>query len=365
MKSILVVVGTRPEAIKLAPVVAALQRQPQKFRTLVCATAQHREMLDQALSLFHIHPDIDLDLMETNQSLSTLTAKTLQRMTTTLQSTKPDVVLVQGDTTTAMIAALAAFYEKIPVGHVEAGLRTGNVYRPFPEEMNRRLLSVLGTMHFAPTALARDALLAEGLRHEHVFLTGNTIVDALMTMLQRPAQEDFGTRWPHEKIILVTLHRRENFGEFVQNVCAALLEITRRHPTVHVVYPVHPNPNVREPVHQLLGTCDKITLSSPLDYCSFVHLMKASFMILTDSGGIQEEAPVLGRPVLVLRDETERPEAVSSGTSKVIGTCADRIVRETERLLNDPDVYRRMAHQSSPFGDGKAAERIVEILQAL
>jgi UDP-N-acetylglucosamine 2-epimerase (non-hydrolysing) len=365
MKTVLVVLGTRPEAIKLAPVIAALKRQPQTFQAVVCVTAQHRQMLDQVLRLFQVCPDIDLDLMQENQSLSGLTSRVMLRVTDAITEVAPDVVLVQGDTTTAMVSALAAFYLRIPVGHVEAGLRTRDPYNPFPEEMNRRLISVLGTVHFAPTKKAFEALVGEGVPEEQVFLTGNTVVDALLAIAHQSDAVDIGLPLDGRKVILVTAHRRESFGEPLHNICLALGELARRHPEVLIVYPVHPNPNVREPVRRLLSGRKGIALLEPLEYKAFVYLMKHAYFILTDSGGIQEEAPALGKPVLVLRDETERPEGIEAGTAKLVGTCTEAILAEAEQLLLDCASYVQMACAVSPYGDGKAADRIVEILKTL
>lgn len=392
---ILSIFGTRPEAIKMAPVVRELQKHPERVKPLVCVTAQHRQMLDQVLGLFAIEPDIDLDLMENNQSPASLTARAMTALTEVLERVRPDLIVVQGDTTTAMVAALAAFYQKIPVGHIEAGLRTRNRYSPFPEEINRHLIGVLATYHFAPTRTAADALRAEGVPEDAIFVTGNTVIDALLWVVQQPPSretrallerlgieengewkgKDGKWKWengegdpsstlqsPSSILLLVTAHRRENFGRPLENICLALREIVRRNPDVQVVYPVHLNPNVREPVYRILNGHDRLHLIEPLPYEPFAHLMKHAYLVLTDSGGIQEEAPALGKPVLVLRRETERPEAVEAGTVKIVGTDADRIIAETERLLYDADEYRRMAHAISPYGDGHAAERIVAAL---
>jgi len=389
MLRVLSVFGTRPEAIKMAPVVRELQRHSDRIESLVCVTAQHREMLDQVLRLFVIRPDIDLDLMKDNQSPATLTSRAMTGLTRVLEQTQPHLVLVQGDTTTAMVAALAGFYHKIPVGHVEAGLRTRNRYSPFPEEINRHLIGVLATYHFAPTRTAAEALGAEGIPEPAVFITGNTVIDALLwaveqspsdetlTLLERlgiargrdgPGKNEMGgdttlpSALPSSSLILVTAHRRENFGQPLESICTALREIVRRNPYVQVAYSVHMNPNVREPVFRILNGHERIHLLDPLPYEPFAHLMKHAYVILTDSGGIQEEAPALGKPVLVLRRETERPEAVEAGTVKVVGTDSERIVAATERLLSDAGEYRRMAHAVSPYGDGHAAERIVGIV---
>ncbi len=385
---ILSVFGTRPEAIKMAPVIRELQKHPDRVEPLVCVTAQHRQMLDQVLGLFAIQPDIDLNLMEEDQSPASLTARAMTALTEVLEQVRPDLVLVQGDTTTAMVAALAAFYQKIPVGHIEAGLRTRNRYSPFPEEINRHLIGVLATYHFAPTRTAAEALLAEGVPEDAIFVTGNTVIDALLWVVQQPPSaetqtllkrfglaDEPGSGAAEQRIhspqhpstfapllILVTAHRRENFGHPFEDICIALREIVRRNPDVQLVYPVHLNPNVREPVHRILNDRERIHLLDPLPYEPFAHLMKHAYLILTDSGGIQEEAPSLGKPVLVMRRETERPEAVEAGTVKLVGTDSERIIAETERLLYDADEYRRMAHAVSPYGDGHAAERIVAAL---
>ncbi len=365
MKTVLVIVGTRPEAIKLAPVVLALRRRSESFRVIVCVTAQHRALLDRVLRLFEISPDVDLDLMEDNQSLSGVTARAMLSVTDTINKVEPDTVLVQGDTTTAMVSALAAFYQRVPVGHVEAGLRTCSLYSPFPEEINRRLIGVIGNTHFAPTSRAVDALLSEGVPKENIFLTGNTVVDALQTIVNRPGGINLGIPLEGRKLILVTAHRRESFGEPMEQICQALGELARRHPEVLIVYPVHPNPNVQEPVTRLLTGVPGIALIEPLEYDAFVCLMKLAYLVLTDSGGIQEEAPALGKPVLVLREKTERPEGIEAGVSKLVGTRTENILQETDRLLSDRDAYARMTRAVNPYGDGKAAERLVAILESL
>jgi len=388
MLRILSIFGTRPEAIKMAPIVQELQRRSDRVESLVCVTAQHREMLDQVLDLFAIKPDIDLDLMEEGQCLASLTARVMTAITEVLEQVCPDMVLVQGDTTTAMVAALAAFYQKIPVGHIEAGLRTRNRYSPFPEEINRHLIGVLATYHFAPTRTAADALRAEGVSAENIFITGNTVIDALLWVVsQPPSPETYallkrlgiaqGSEEPRGRgaevnsplhpctsapLLLVTAHRRENFGQPLENICLALRELVRRNPNVQIVYPVHMNPNVRGPVYRILNNHERIHLLDPLPYEPFACLMKHTYLILTDSGGIQEEAPALGKPVLVMRRETERPEAVEAGTVKIVGTNPETIIAETERLLNDRQEYERMAGATSPYGDGHAAQRIVSII---
>ena len=359
---ILSIFGTRPEAIKMAPVVKELEKHPDKIESVVCVTGQHREMLDQVLSLFEIKPQIDLNLMEPNQTLASLTAKAITSLTDVIANVKPDVVLVQGDTTTAMIAGLASFYQKVPVGHIEAGLRTYDRYSPFPEEINRRLISVLATHNFAPTQTAVNALMDEGYPEESIFLTGNTVIDALLMTVKRDYELDLGFSPLSDKLILVTAHRRENFGQPLENICTALKEITRCNPEVEIVYPVHLNPNVRSTVYQMLSNQERIHLIEPLEYENFVHLMNRSYLVLTDSGGIQEEAPALGKPVLVLRSETERPEAIEAGVVKLVGTDTKVIISETELLLHDEEEYAAMSKGISPYGDGHAAERIVKII---
>ena len=359
---ILSIFGTRPEAIKMAPVVKELEKHQDSIESFVCVTAQHREMLDQVLSLFEIEPQVDLDLMEANQTLSSLTARALNGVTNVLLDIKPDIVLLQGDTTTAMVASLASFYQKIMVGHIEAGLRTYDKYSPFPEEINRRLVSAMATYNFAPTQKAANALMTEGFSKESIFITGNTVIDALLSTIKKDCELDMDFLDPKKKLILVTAHRRENFGKPFQNMCKALKEIVVRNTDIEVVYPVHLNPNVRKPVNQILENTERFHLIEPLGYKKFVHLMNRSALILTDSGGIQEEAPSLGKPVLVLRNETERPEAVEAGTAKLVGTETETIVSETEKLLHDSDEYEKMARAVNPYGDGNAAKRIVEIV---
>lgn len=364
---VLVVLGTRPEAIKLAPVILELRRRPG-VSCRVCATAQHREMLDQALRLFGIVPDHDLGIMTENQSPAQVAAAVLAGLEPILTAERPDWVLVQGDTTTVAAAALGAFYAGVRVGHVEAGLRTGDRRRPFPEEINRRVAGVTADLHFAPTERARQNLLAEGVDPQAVIVTGNPVIDALRWVVAQPppaeasrllagAEVERGRR-----LLLVTAHRRESFGDGIANICLALRQIAQTFRDVVVVYPVHPNPNVREPVHRLLDGVPNILLTPPLDYAVLVHLMARAFLVLTDSGGIQEEAPGLGKPVLVLREVTERPEAVEAGAARLVGTDPEAIVRVASRLLTDPDEYRRMARPVSPYGDGLAAVRIADAL---
>jgi UDP-N-acetylglucosamine 2-epimerase (non-hydrolysing) len=362
MKRVLTILGTRPEAIKLAPVIAELDKHTTRFENLVCVTGQHREMLDQVLTWFQIQADFDLNLMVPNQELAEFASLTLSAVSKVLKNICPDIVLVEGDTTTVIMAALAAFYQRIPVGHVEAGLRTMDRYNPFPEEINRRLTSSLATFHFAPTKRAVTALLAEQVPEKDIFLTGNTVVDALLMTSKRPVNQVFSfdrnTRYP----ILVTAHRRENFGAPFESLCMALKDLAIRNPDVEIVYPVHLNPNVRKPVYDVLSGHPRIHLLEPLRYEQFVHLMKSAYLILTDSGGIQEEAPVFGIPTLVMRETTERMEAIEAGTACLVGTNRDRIVVAAERLLHDKDAYNKMSTASSPFGDGHSAERIVNIL---
>jgi len=357
------VFGTRPEAIKMAPVVAELGRHPGLIESRVCVTAQHREMLDQVLAVFGIIPDHDLDLMTENQSPSGVTSSVLTALSALLQEVAPDVVLVHGDTTTTMAASLAAFYRKIPVAHVEAGLRTHNRYFPFPEEMNRVVTDSLTTFHFAPTHSARDNLLREGASPDSITVTGNTVIDALVDAAGRAGEP--ATPLPARKrVVLVTAHRRENFGRPLEGICTALAEVAKRFEDVVVVYPVHLNPNVQRTARSILERQERVVLTDPLPYIEFVSLMKASYIVVTDSGGLQEEAPALGKPVLVLRHETERPEAVEAGTVRVIGTEHDSVLAECERLLSDDDAYRAMAEAVNPYGDGHAASRIVATLLA-
>lgn len=360
------VFGTRPEAIKMAPVVLELQKHPGKIQSIVAVTAQHREMLDQVLHLFAIRPDYDLDIMSPSQTLFEITSRALTGLNEVLKSACPDIVLVHGDTTTTFVGALAAFYHRIPVGHVEAGLRTYNKYSPYPEEMNRKLAGALTDLHFAPTATARANLLAEAMPPEDIFVTGNTVIDALLGTV-RP---DYG--FPPElaalgrrragRMILMTTHRRENLGEPMRHVYQALRDILAEFPDTYAVFPVHRNPQVRKVVEEELGGRDRVHLIEPVDYEPFVNLMNRADLILTDSGGIQEEAPSLGKPVLVLRDTTERPEAVQAGTVKLIGTSRQRVYESARCLLTDTAEYRRMSEAGNPYGDGKAAERIVKIL---
>jgi len=361
---ILSIFGTRPEAIKMAPVVRELENT-EGIESHVCVTAQHREMLDQVLTLFNIKPDMDLNLMRPNQTLAELTAAVFTNLDPVLEDIQPDWVLVQGDTTTVMAAALAAYYRRIRVGHVEAGLRTHNKWEPFPEEVNRRVASVTADLHFAPTKWSRKNLLKEGIPEEAIHVTGNPVIDALYYVADEDVPTmvaDLISRLESRRLVLVTAHRRENFGQPIKNICAALKSLAARS-DVEIVYPVHLNPNVQEPVHRLLGNIRNITLLPPLEYLPLVHLMKNASLILTDSGGIQEEAPAFGVPVLVLRDVTERPEGVQAGTLKLVGTKRQRILSESNYLLNDSKAHSAMAQAVNPFGDGKAAKKIVEILR--
>jgi UDP-N-acetylglucosamine 2-epimerase (non-hydrolysing) len=360
--------GTRPEAIKLAPVILAAKANPH-FKCHVCVTAQHREMLDQVLKVFKIKPDVDLNLMLPNQTLAGLTARAISGIDTYLAKEKPDMVIVQGDTTTVFCAALCAFYHKIPVGHVEAGLRTGNQYSPFPEEVNRILATHLSALHFAPTQKARQNLLQEGIASERIFVTGNTVIDALFLALEKIkkkppviAQLRKSIVQSSQPLVLITGHRRENFGAGFQSICKAIITLAQRFAEVQFVYPVHLNPNVLKPVCSLLGNQENIHLIEPLDYLPFVALMNRSTIILTDSGGIQEEAPSLGKPVLVMRETTERPEAVDAGTVKLVGTNTEVICSEVEDLLSKTESYEKMARAHNPYGDGKAAGRIINTL---
>ncbi len=362
-RTVMVVLGTRPEAIKLAPVILELQRRTSRLTPIVCVTGQHREMLHPVLEWFAVTPDIDLDLMQPNQDLSSFAARALLDLGAAMRSAKPDAVLVQGDTTTALMAAHAAFYQRVPVGHVEAGLRTRDLYNPFPEEMNRRSISVLAKFHFAPTEGARQALLAEQVNPQSIFCVGNTVVDALRLTLAREPEIEKGTfARENRRLILVTAHRRESFGSPFEEICRAIRTIADRNDNIEFVYPVHLNPNVRDPVSRLLGEHPRIRLIEPVRYEQFVQLMNNCYLILTDSGGVQEEATVLGKPTLIMRTTTERPEAVSSGTALLVGTEQEAIVENTERLLSDGAAYRSMTKAQSSFGDGFTGRRIVEIL---
>ena len=370
---VLSVFGTRPEAIKMAPVIKELEKYPQSFESVVCVTAQHRQMLDQVLELFDIRPSYDLDIMKPGQDLFDVTCHVLQGLKPVLDAEKPDIVLVHGDTTTTMAASLAAFYSRIRVGHVEAGLRTGNKLAPFPEEVNRRVAGVLADLHFAPTEWAKGNLLAEGVAERLVTVTGNTVIDALVAVADRVHHDaalrsrfeaQFSFLDPARRLILVTGHRRENFGDGFEQICHALADIADAAPDVEILYPVHLNPNVQEPVRRILGDSRRIHLIEPLDYLPFVYLMEGCYLIVTDSGGVQEEAPSLGKPVLVMRDTTERPEAVEAGTVKLVGANREKIVSEALLLLNDGAAYEAMRRAHNPYGDGRAASRIVAVLGA-
>jgi UDP-N-acetylglucosamine 2-epimerase len=366
-RQVLSIFGTRPEAIKMAPVIGRLEAEPG-VESRVCVTAQHRQMLDPLLDLFDIHPDFDLDLMRPDQSLVELTRAVLGGLDPVIREVEPDWVLVQGDTTTMMAASLLAYYQHVRLGHVEAGLRTGDKWQPFPEEVNRRVAGAIADLHFAPTERARENLLREGVPEESIVVTGNTVIDALQMIAARPCDLTTGPLAgiaPERRVILVTAHRRENFGEPFERMLDAMRLLAETYPQdVTLIYPVHLNPNVREPALARLGGVENIRLIEPLDYLPMVHLMKRSSLILTDSGGLQEEAPALGVPVLVMREKTERPEAIEAGTARLVGTDTQRIVSEARRLMDDPAAHASMAHAANPFGDGKAAERIVEALLA-
>ena len=360
-KKVLCVVGTRPEAIKMAPVILRLQSEAWAD-VRVLATAQHRSMLDQVLDFFNIEPDIDLNIMHPNQALSTLTARLLLEFDGVLQAEKPDVVLAQGDTTTVMTVVLACFYHRIPFGHVEAGLRTWDMQYPFPEEANRVIAGRLARWHFAPTENSRKNLLREGVSDADIVVTGNTVIDALLMTASK--EIELGVAMDDTKrLVLVTSHRRENFGEPFRNICRALRTLAERNADIQILYPVHPNPNVKDVAHEMLGGCSNIILCEPLDYAPFIAAMKKAYLILSDSGGVQEEAPALGKPVLVLRDQTERPEAIEMGVVKLVGPHYERIVEEAQLLLDSVSAYKAMARGVSPYGDGTAAERIVRKLR--
>jgi UDP-N-acetylglucosamine 2-epimerase (non-hydrolysing) len=376
MIKVLTVFGTRPEAIKMAPLLKELEKHPECFESVVCVTAQHRQMLDPVLTLFDIRPEYDLDIMKPGQDLFDVTSHVLLGMREVLDKERPDIVLVQGDTTTTMAAAMASFYSSVQVGHVEAGLRTRNKRAPFPEEMNRRVTGVVADLHFAPTEDACNNLRKEGVPENAIFLTGNSVIDALFIVrdmirqnpdLEGSLMAEFNFLDPAKRLILVTGHRRENFGKGFENICFALATIADKHPDVEILYPVHLNPNVQEPVWRILGEGKRanIHLIEPVDYLPFVFLMGRSHLIVTDSGGIQEEAPSLGKPVLVMRDKTERPEAVEAGTAKLVGTDRERIAGEASRLLSDTAAYQAMSLAHNPYGDGRAAERIAGILRGM
>lgn len=375
----MLVFGTRPEAIKMAPLVKEFQKYPEQFQTIVCVTGQHREMLDQVLHIFEIEPDYDLNIMKQGQDLYDVTARVLTGMRDVLKEARPDVVLVHGDTTTSTAAALAAFYQQIPVGHVEAGLRTHNIYSPWPEEMNRQITGRIATYHFAPTPLSRQNLLDEGIKEEAITVTGNTVIDALYMVVDRIKNDktlDFGLNCSlikagydvdrlndGKKLVLITGHRRENFGDGFISMCQAIKTLSEKYPDVDFVYPMHLNPNVRKPMHEVFGEdlsgLGNMFFIEPLEYLSFVYLMEKSTIVLTDSGGIQEEAPGLGKPVLVMRDTTERPEALEAGTVKLVGTNFEKIVREISALLDDREYYDKMSKAVNPYGDGCACKRFL------
>lgn len=377
----MLVFGTRPEAIKMAPLVKEFQKYSEQFKTIVCVTGQHREMLDQVLHLFDIKPDYDLDIMKQGQDLYDVTARVLVGMRDVLTEVRPDLILVHGDTTTSTASALAAFYQQIPVGHVEAGLRTHNIYSPWPEEMNRLITSRIATYNFAPTQLSKQNLLDEGIAEDKIFVTGNTVIDALYMVLDKMKTDqnmsfelqselkrsgyDVDRLNGNRRLVLITGHRRENFGNGFINICSGIKTLTEKYPEVDFVYPMHLNPNVRKPIQEVFGEnhLPNMFFIEPLDYLPFVFLMEKSDVVLTDSGGIQEEAPGLGKPVLVMRDTTERPEALDAGTVKLVGTNYERIVTEVSLLLDDEDYYNKMSKAVNPYGDGKACSRIVEFLK--
>lgn len=383
MKKIMLVFGTRPEAIKMAPLVKEFQKHPDNFKTIVCVTGQHRQMLDQVLSLFEITPDYDLDIMKQGQDLYDVTARVLTGMRDILKETQPDVVLVHGDTSTSTAAALAAFYQQIPVGHVEAGLRTHNIYSPWPEEMNRQITGRIATYNFAPTALSESNLLKEGVCADSILVTGNTVIDALHQVVSKIKNDDalnielskvllnsgynVNRLSDGKRLVLITGHRRENFGDGFIQMCTAIKDLSNKYPEVDFVYPMHLNPNVRKPIHEVFGDdlslLENMFFIEPLEYLSFVYLMEKSTIVLTDSGGIQEEAPGLGKPVLVMRDTTERPEALEAGTVKLVGTDYDKIVGGVSELLENNEVYKMMSMAVNPYGDGLACGRIVEFLK--
>lgn len=383
MKRIMLVFGTRPEAIKMAPLVQEFRKHPDQYETLVCVTGQHREMLDQVLNIFGIVPNYDLNIMKPGQDLYDVTARILSGMRDILTRTQPDVLLVHGDTTTSMAVALAAFYQQIPVGHVEAGLRTHNIYSPWPEEMNRQITGRIATYHFSPTPLSRENLLREGIDKSRILVTGNTVIDALYAVVNKmkddvPLQLSLGKELKAagydagrlvteegRRLVLITGHRRENFGDGFLHICRAIKMLSEKYPDVDFVYPMHLNPNVRKPIKEIFGeNCQSnLFFIEPLEYLSFVYLMEKSHIVLTDSGGIQEEAPGLGKPVLVMRNTTERPEALEAGTVKLVGTDYDKIVSEVSSLLDDAQYYEKMSQAVNPYGDGKACERIVNSFQ--
>lgn len=382
MKNVMLVFGTRPEAIKMAPLVKEFQKHPDKFKTTVCVTGQHRQMLDQVLEIFGITPDYDLNIMKQGQDLYDVTARVLTGMRSVLDEARPDLVLVHGDTTTSTAAALAAFYKQIPVGHVEAGLRTHNIYSPWPEEMNRQITGRIASWHFAPTPLSRSNLTTEAVPEERILVTGNTVIDALHIVVDRIRNDsgladglkeslrlagyDTERTVAGHRLVLITGHRRENFGEGFLNICRAIKALSEKYPEVDFVYPMHLNPNVRRPIHEVFGQelsgLGNMFFIEPLEYLSFVFLMEKSYIVLTDSGGIQEEAPGLGKPVLVMRDTTERPEALEAGTVRLVGTDCGRIASEVSSLMDSPEAYTRMSRAVNPYGDGRACPRIAEFI---
>lgn len=375
MKKVLIIFGTRPEAIKQAMLVKEFQKQNLQFETRVCVTAQHREMLDQVLSVFEIIPDYDLNVMKPNQSLSTLTSNIILKINPVLEEFKPDFVFVQGDTTTAFVASLACFYKKITICHIEAGLRTGNILSPYPEEANRKLISVIANYHFAPTAIAKENLIKENYSRDKIYVTGNTVIDALLYVVDKFKIETFTEKikqticdagyniTSQRKILLVTGHRRENIGQGIINICLALSDLAQKYSNLDIVYPVHLNPEVRKTVNKYLSGISNIHIIEPLEYVSFIFLMNKCDFILTDSGGIQEEAPTLGKPVLVSRTTTERPEAVETNVVKLVGTEKERIITEVSRLIDDTEYYKTMTNISNPYGDGNSVKKIVDIIK--
>jgi UDP-N-acetylglucosamine 2-epimerase (non-hydrolysing) len=377
-KKIMLVFGTRPEAIKMASLVHALKAEPKQFELKVCVTSQHRQMLDQVMKVFNINPDFDLNLMKQNQNLSNLTSLILNQMQKIFIKYRPDAVLVHGDTTTTLATSIAAFYESIPVGHVEAGLRTYNLTAPFPEEFNRQITGKIAKWHFAPTALSQKNLLSEGFDKSSIIITGNTVIDALYWILKRIKKDKnhqknlenilnsyLSFNFKKKDFVLITAHRRENFGDSIFQICTAIKTLAKKYTKIHFVYPVHPNPNVSKPVTKILRGFANIHLIKPLEYELFVYLLKYSYLVLTDSGGIQEEAPSLGKPVLVMRDTTERPEAVNAGTVEMVGSNYQKIIHSVSRLLDDKKYYQKMSHAYNPYGDGLAASRIVDVLRTI